>query len=155
MIQLKHFSVASGVLAILDIYDCGSSTSRAVSVMNRVLLLLTEPPTSLLAWHAVELAKALIEQNTQIDVFFYQDATSIANRLNWRPSDELHLTAHWQALPIKKRVCVSAALVRGVTDEDSAKRHDLSGENIADGFHLVGLGELADLTLQASRVIHL
>ena len=123
--------------------------------MNRVLLLLTEPSTSPLAWHGVELAKALIQQNTPVDVFFYQDAASIANRLNWRPSDESNLTELWRVLPIKKRVCVSAALVRGVTDFDNATRHDLSGENIADGFHLVGLGELADLTLQATRVIHL
>ncbi len=123
--------------------------------MSRVLLLLTELPTSPLAWHGVELAKALIKQNTPVDVFFYQDAASIANRFNWRPSDEPDLAVEWQALPIKKRVCVSAALVRGVTDRDNAIHHDLSGENIADGFHLVGLGELADLMLQASRVIHL
>jgi tRNA 2-thiouridine synthesizing protein D len=123
--------------------------------MNRVLLLLTEPPSSLLAWHGVELAQALIQQNTPVDVFFYQDAACIANRLNWRPVDEPCLAKQWQALPIKKPVCVSAALARGITDRDNAIRHDLLAENIADGFHLVGLGELADLMLQASRVIHL
>jgi tRNA 2-thiouridine synthesizing protein D len=123
--------------------------------MSRVLLLLTESMTSPLAWHGVELAKALIVQNIQVDVFFYQDAVDIANRLNWRPSDEPNLTQQWQMLPIQRRVCVSAALVRGLTDIDNAERHDLSGENIADGFQLVGLGELADLTLHASRVIHL
>jgi tRNA 2-thiouridine synthesizing protein D len=87
--------------------------------------------------------------------FFYQDAAGIANRLNWRPSDELNLTTEWQLLPIERRVCVSTALGRGVTDQDNAARHDLSSENIAEGFNLVGLGELADLMLQATRVIHL
>lgn len=123
--------------------------------MTHVLLLLTEAHTSPLAWHGVELAKALIQQNTSVDVFFYQDAASIANRLNWRPRDEPDLVQQWQALPIKKNVCVSAALGRGVTDLDNAARHHLSGENLAEGFHLVGLGELADLMLQATRVVHL
>ncbi|MDE2419809.1 MAG: sulfurtransferase complex subunit TusD [Gammaproteobacteria bacterium] len=123
--------------------------------MNRVLLLLTESITSPLAWHGLALAKTLIQQNIPVDVFFYQNAVDIANRLNWRPSDEPNLTQAWQALPIERRVCVSAALVRGVTDQDNSERHDLSGENIADGFQLVGLGELADLTLQATRVVHL
>ncbi|MBC7750966.1 MAG: sulfurtransferase complex subunit TusD [Candidatus Saccharibacteria bacterium] len=123
--------------------------------MNRVLLLLTEPMTSPLAWHGVELAKALINQNETVDVFFYQDAASIANGLNWRPSDEVNLTTKWQRLPIERRVCVSTALARGITDQDNATRHDLSSDNIAEGFNLVGLGELADLMLQATRVIHL
>ena len=123
--------------------------------MNRILLLLTEPMTSPLAWHGVALAKELINQNQTVEVFFYQDAASIANRLNWRPSDEPNLTSEWQKLPIERRVCVSTALVRGVTDQDNATRHDLSTENIAEGFNLVGLGELADLMLQATRVIHL
>lgn len=120
-----------------------------------VLLLLTEPMTSPLAWHGVALAKELINQNETVEVFFYQDAASIANRLNWRPTDEPNLTAEWQLLPIERRVCVSTALARGVTDSENATRHDLSSENIADGFHLVGLGELADLMLKAARVIHL
>jgi len=123
--------------------------------MNHVLLLLTEPMTSPLAWHGVALAKELIHQNQSVDVFFYQDAASIANRLNWRPNDEPNLTVEWQRLPIERRVCVSTALARGVTDLDNAKRHDLSNENITEGFQLVGLGELADLMLKATRVIHL
>jgi tRNA 2-thiouridine synthesizing protein D len=123
--------------------------------MSRVLLLLTESMTSPLAWLGVGLAKALIDQNIPVDVFFYQNAADIANRLNWRPSDEPNLTQQWQALPLERRVCVSAALVRGVTDLDNAERHDLAGENIADGFQLVGLGELADLALQATQVVHL
>lgn len=120
-----------------------------------VLLLLTEPMTSPLAWHGMALAKELINQNVAVDVFFYQDAAGIANRLNWRPSDEPNLTTEWQHLPIGRRVCVSTALVRGITDLDNATRHDLSSENIAEGFHLVGLGELADLMLKATRMIHL
>lgn len=120
-----------------------------------VFLLLTEPMTSPLAWHGVALAKELINQNEAVDVFFYQDAASIANRLNWRPSDEANLTSEWQRLAIERRVCVSTALVRGVTDLDNATRHDLSSENLAEGFNLVGLGELADLMLKATRVIHL
>ncbi len=128
--------------------------------MHRVLLLLTEPQTSPLAWHGVTLAEALLAQGVHVDVFFYQNAASIANRLNWRPSDEPNLARVWQQLPIARPVCVSAALLRGITDMDNATRHqllthDMRGDNLAEGFQLVGLGELADAMLHADRIVHL
>lgn len=128
--------------------------------MHSVLLLLTEAQTSPLAWQSVALAEALMAQGIQVKVFFYQDAASIANRLSWRPSDEPSLTQAWQRLAIDLPVCVSAALLRGVTDLDNAMRHHLldshdAGQTLAEGFQLVGLGELADAMLQAERVIHL
>ncbi|AXI02731.1 sulfurtransferase complex subunit TusD [Aquirhabdus parva] len=123
--------------------------------MSSVLLLLTEPMTSPLAWYSVELAKSLLQQGAQVKLFFYQDAASIANRLNWRPSDEPNLAQLWHQLDLDCAVCVSAALLRGVTDKDNATRHQLEGENIAEGFRLVGLGDLADSMLQVDRVIHL
>jgi tRNA 2-thiouridine synthesizing protein D len=128
--------------------------------MSSALLLLTEPMTSPLAWHSVVLAKALLDQDVLVKVFFYQDAASIANCLNWRPSDEPNLAQEWLKLPVDRNVCVSAALLRGVTDLENAKRHDLVDDpafqgNLANGFSLVGLGELADLMLQVDHVIHL
>ncbi len=123
--------------------------------MPRILLLLTAPMTSPLAWHAVWLAQQLQAGGHTVQVFFYQDAAMIANRLNWRPDDEANLTRLWQSLQIPLPVCVSAALLRGVTDDANAQRHTLHTDNLAPDFHLVGLGELADLMLGADRVIQL
>ena len=119
------------------------------------LLLLTEPPSKPLAWHAVDLARQLQQQGAVVRVFFYQDAVLIANALRWQPADELSLAEAWRQLAIDLPVCVSAALYRGVTDTDNATRHALSSQNLATGFRLTGLGELAERTLDADRVIHL
>ncbi|MEC7121124.1 MAG: sulfurtransferase complex subunit TusD [Pseudomonadota bacterium] len=121
----------------------------------KTLLLLTAPPTTRLAWHSVALAQQLLQQGASVQVFFYQDAVSIANRLCWRPADEPSLAAAWRALHIELPVCVSAALLRGVSDHDNATRHGLSTDNLAEGFRLTGLGELAEQVLNADRVIHL
>ena len=119
------------------------------------LLLLTEAPTRPLAWHAVTLAQQLLQHGTLVRVFFYQDAVLIANALRWQPADEPSLADAWRQLAIDLPVCVSAALYRGVTDADNAARHALGSHNLAQGFRLTGLGELAEYTLDADRVIHL
>lgn len=119
------------------------------------LLLLTAAPDTHLGWHAVRLARALIARKQVVEVFFYQDAVAVVNDRIWRPADEPSLQAEWQALPIDRPVCVSAALARGITDADNAQRHGLSGANLAAGFRLAGLGELAERMLKADRVVHL
>lgn len=119
------------------------------------LLLLMSAPTSHLAWHAVDLAKVLISKQEKISVFFYQDAVHIANQLSWRPADEPSLSQQWLTLGIDLPVCVSAALYRGVTDEDNAIRHQLPAANLIAGFRLTGLGELTDAMLNATRTIQL
>ena len=50
------------------------------------------------------------------------------------------------------RLC-SAALNRGITDQENAKRHQLSNSNLAQGFELVGLGELADALQSSARIV--
>lgn len=130
-----------------------------------LLLILTKPPNHPLSWQAAELAKTACEQenaDTQLRVFFYQDAVTVANRFTWQPADQPSLQHAWQKLSAKGKldmpVCVSAALARGVTDADNAKRHDLrqtTGElahNLADGFTLVGLGELAEAAYWADVI---
>lgn len=119
------------------------------------LLLLTSAPTSRLAWHAYELARTMINQQQALLVFFYQDAVQVANQLTWRPADESALAKKWSSLNIDLPICVTAALARGITDEDNAKRHHLARTNLAQGFRMAGLGELADAMLKASRIIQL
>lgn len=117
------------------------------------LLLLTQPATHIMAWHAFNLAQALINAQQPVEVFFYQDAASIANALSWRPQDEINLAHAWQSLDIDLPVCVSAALGRGVVDLDNASRHQLPQANLLSGFRMTGLGELADRMLSAQRTL--
>ncbi|MDO4223273.1 MAG: sulfurtransferase complex subunit TusD [Acinetobacter sp.] len=126
------------------------------------LLLITTAPTHKMMWHAVRLAHALQQQQRPVKVFFYQDAVSIANALTWQPDDQCNLQQQWQQLGIDLPVCVSAALGRGICDAENAQRHGLnqhcsqsngSPSNLAQGFRLVGLGELADAMTQAHRVL--
>lgn len=118
-----------------------------------ILLLITSTPTSKYMWYAVKLAQQLCQQQHHVRVFFYQDAVSIANTLLWQPDDQISIQKQWQALNIPLPVCVSASLARGVSDAENAQRHHLQGDNLAQGFQLVGLGELADAMMQAERVV--
>ena len=117
------------------------------------LLLITSAPSSVYAWHALGLAQALHEKKQPFRVFFYQDGVHVANRLQWQPDDQRNLSQEWQKLAIRLPVCVSAALARGITDEENAKRHQLDQHNLAANFELVGLGELADAVQHAERIL--
>ena len=117
------------------------------------LLLITSAPTSIHAWHAVGLAHALKSKQVDFRVFFYQDAVAVANSLIWSPDDQRNLAAEWKKLSIRLPVCVSAALARGITDQDNALRHQIQSHNLVQNFELVGLGELADSIESADRLI--
>lgn len=117
------------------------------------LLLITSAPSSIHAWHALGLAQALKSKQREFRVFFYQDGVHVANGLQWVPDDQRNLTAEWQKLAIQLPVCVSAALARGVTDQENATRHQINASNLAQGFNLVGLGELADAVQSTERLI--
>ncbi len=123
------------------------------------LLILTAAAHDPLAATAVALAQALLAAGEPLAVFFYQDAVTLANRLLWQPADRPSVQHAWQQLAaqhgLSLPVCVSAALARGITDADNATRHGLSGDNLADGFALTGLGVLADLMASAHKVIRL
>ena len=117
------------------------------------LLLITAAPSSIHAWHALGLAQALQQKQHDFRVFFYQDGVQVANSLQWVPDDQRDLTEAWQELAIRLPVCVSAALARGITDQENAQRHQIQSHNLASGFELVGLGELADAVQSSDRLI--
>lgn len=126
--------------------------------MNPILLLVLSPPRSRLAYHAVRLAQSLQQQQQPFQVFFYQDGCSVADQNLWYADDELNITEQWQALGIDLPVCVSASLQRGVSDQDNAERHTRPNAvalqaNLAAGFRLVGLGQLANAVLESRHVL--
>lgn len=135
------------------------------------LLLITKDPSHPLATLALRYARALLENKQQdtphdhepsppppsLALFFYGDSAHIANRLRWQSADQSNLTHEWQALAkhyqIRLPVCVSTALSRGISDTDNSARHQLSGDNLATGFELVGLSELALMLQDNCRLI--
>ncbi|GAA5005833.1 sulfurtransferase complex subunit TusD [Acinetobacter puyangensis] len=121
--------------------------------MLPTLLIITAPPTSRLAFHAFKLAQAMQQSSQSFTVFFYQDAVHVANHDLWRADDEINLTRQWQDLNIPLPVCVSAALNRGISDAENAARHHLSYANLAAGFHLTGLGALADAIQTSGHIL--
>ena len=125
------------------------------------LLLITADPSHPLAHLALRYARAYLTNaannkdtndnitldNVTLNVFFYGDAAHTANGLRWQSADQINLTKEWQTLAeqfqLALPVCVSTALSRGISDTDNSKRHQLNGDNLATGFALVGLSELA------------
>ena len=127
------------------------------------LLLINVDPSQNLAWHAYRYAKAFLESvansndKPQLSIFFYGEAANTGNALRWQTADRQSLTQLWTQLSedyqLKLPICVSTALTRGVTDEENARRHKLEGANLAAGFELVGLGELAQQLSVAEKVV--
>ncbi len=72
---------------------------------------------------------------------------------NGYPTINVILHMHGKRYRFASRVCVSAALARGITDLDNARRHNIQQHNLADAFELVGLGELADAVQSSQRLI--
>lgn len=124
------------------------------SPLSPTLLMLTHSPHHRSTADGLNFAKRYcVDWQDQSDmpvplsIFCYGDGAMLANRLIWLPADSLNMAKSWQDFvkqyQITAQVCVSTALARGVVDNQNAKRHGLIGENLADGFSLVGLGELA------------
>ena len=122
------------------------------------LLLITADPSHPLAHIALRYARTYLQSVSTDDdngenhpaplnIFFYADAAHTANRLRWQSADQVNITKEWQALAeqynLALPVCVSTALSRGISDTDNSARHQLETENLATGFKLVGLSELA------------
>lgn len=128
----------------------------------KTTLLITKDPSHPLAHLALRYVKALLDEADEnnepaLQLFFYADSAHLANRLRWQSADQINLTQQWQELARKHDialpVCVSTALSRGVSDSENSARHQLTADNLADGFTLVGLSELALMLQDDNRLI--
>lgn len=92
----------------------------------------------------------LATQHAIKSVFFYADGIYNANSFTSPANDEFNIVDAWQILAKRHQVtlsvCIAAAQRRGVVQE-------LSENNIAQGFNLVGLGDLSEAINQSDRII--
>ena len=107
---------------------------------------------------AYQFTKAALDKGHEISrVFFYHDGVNNGTRYGVPPQDDRNITQLWSELSKKHSldlvVCVAAAQRRGILDADEAKRHGKSGDNIADGFRISGLGQLIEAGIQADRLV--
>ncbi|MGB0467872.1 MAG: sulfurtransferase complex subunit TusD [Pontibacterium sp.] len=107
---------------------------------------------------AYRFAKSLLEQGHHLHrVFFYAEGVHNSTALACPPQDEPNLPANWQSLALAYDldlvVCIAAAVRRGILDDNEARRYDKAASNLADGFELSGLGQLADAMLESDRTI--
>ena len=90
-------------------------------------------------------------------VFFYQEGVLNASQLVSPATDEINLPDLWATLATRYKfpleVCVSAALRRGVVDEQEASLLSLPQFNLKPPFVLSGLGQLAELSANCDRLV--
>lgn len=115
--------------------------------MANYSVLVTTPPydNSAGASALAFITHALAEGHRVDHVFFYQQGVYHANRFSSVPGDEISMLAAWQQLhhaqDVRLLVCITAALKRGVTDEQNAGELGLDGFNLTAPFEQAGLGE--------------
>lgn len=130
----------------------------AASIVDTLLVVRADPvsdPANALA--AFRHAENACQQGARIAVFFYGDGVSVANNNRLEPDDEPGLRRLWQGLhtvhpELLLELCSTAALRRGIADEEEARRHHLPFATLAPSFVLTSLGRLAELMHQATRV---
>ncbi|MFT6600166.1 MAG: tRNA 2-thiouridine synthesizing protein D [Alloalcanivorax sp.] len=129
--------------------------------MIKVSLLVTAGPQRPGALTALHTAQAVARSSHQLyRIFFYGDGVHLANRLACRGDVACDAQRGWQTLVAEHgwpaSVCVGAALKRGISDSEEARRAGLNDVNgtLADGFTLVGLGDWVDALTQSDRVVH-
>ena len=79
-------------------------------------------------------------------MFFYHDGVNNGTRLTVPPQDDRNIVNRWTKLAEEHKVdlvvCVAAALRRGIKEE-----------NLAKGFRISGLGQLAEAGIKTDRLV--
>ena len=126
--------------------------------MQFTLVVYGAPHASEGANTALRFARAVLESGHSIyRIFFYGDGIQNGSALTAPPQDESDLLQQWQQLQrehaLELTVCIAAAQRRGVLSESEASRLDKPSANLAAGFELAGLGQLAEATALSDRVV--
>jgi tRNA 2-thiouridine synthesizing protein D len=113
-------------------------------------ILVTGSPTNSQAnLSAMRFCKAVVKQNYQVaKVFFYQEATHVANQWAKKPSDENQLAEGWSLFAEENNalleVCITAAERRGIISSESQSNTEEQISNLHPAFSLVGLAQLVE-----------
>ena len=96
---------------------------------------------------ALAFAKAVLAKGHEISrIFFYFGGVQNANRLAAPPSGEINMPRDWSALAsehdVDLVVCITAGARRGLREA-----------NLAPGFRISGLGQLAEAAIEADRLV--
>jgi tRNA 2-thiouridine synthesizing protein D len=107
---------------------------------------------------ALQFVRAALEKGHEIfRVFFYHDGVNNGTRLSVPPGDDRLLQKEWSDLAkehdLDMVICIAAAQRRGLMDANEAERQGLDANNIIDGFHISGLGQLIEGGIQSDRTI--
>ncbi len=107
---------------------------------------------------ALQFARAVLEKGHEIyRVFFYHDGVNNGTRLSVPPQDDRQLQKEWSELSkahdLDLVICIAAAQRRGLMNAEEAKRQGLDADNIIEGFHISGLGQLIEGSIQSDRTI--
>ena len=107
---------------------------------------------------AYQFCTVALQQGHDIaQVFFYQDAASVGNRLSVTLGDEFNGYEAWSKLAqeysIPLKVCVSSAERRGVLNHQQSTEFDKQSFNLGDAFEISGLGELHDSSVECDRLV--
>lgn len=108
--------------------------------------------------HALQFAGAAIAAGHRVArVFFYHEAVYAALNSCVAPQDEVDITKAWQEFAaeheVELAVCIANGIKRGVLSAAEAERYDRPSATLANGFELVGLGQLIDAIASSDRYI--
>lgn len=124
--------------------------------MKNIALLVTTPPNSHLTKTAYQFAlDVLASEHHLIGVFFYQQGVINGGKYISFPSDEVNVQHLWQELnkdhQLSLHLCSTAAEKFGLFPAEIVNPET----ELAEGFSLSGLGELAALINKADKLVQL
>lgn len=108
--------------------------------------------------HALSFCHAVINAGHDIArVFFYHEGVMSALNSQVPPQGEGDTVAQWHKLSeghdVELAVCIANGLKRGVLSEGERQRYEKPAATLAEGFALVGLGQLIDAIASSDRYV--
>ena len=130
----------------------------SMNALNYCVIVRCAPDQQSQALSAIDFTRALLAKGHRLErVFFYQQGVLTASGLRTPAQGELDITKQWQQLQtdyqLNLDVCIAAALQHGIVDQNESQRYQLGAYNLATGFNLSGLGQLASATVNCERVV--